>query len=122
MLRCEHSRLSHSADGGRSWRLLPMHQTLWGRILSHFILEWPPIPIAMGWRNGKIAVVHADFHEDGSPNGRYISSFEERKGRWSTRQCGLVPDGDKSDHWWIKARFEIVVCVRPAPDGLRDAI
>ena len=75
-------------------------------------LEWPPIPVAYGWKDGKIAIARADLHEDESPNGRYVNTFDETKGHWSTRQAGIARSGDKHDNWWERMGFDILVSVR----------
>ena len=121
-LRCEGFRLSHTVDGGASWRMLPMRQTIWGRLLSLLTMEWPPVPTAFGWKHGKIAVAHADLHEDGSPNLRYVSTFDEAKGRWSTRTEGMVSDTRGTAHWWEGVGFDTVVSARPIRTGGQDAV
>lgn len=105
-LKCDALRLYHSSNGGQTWMRLPDDRTLLTRI-AQAPCECPPIPQAFGWRKHEITVAHSDFHEDGSPNFRYLSSFDVRRQKWATTYVGRVSDYDEK--WWLSFQFESLV-------------
>lgn len=107
-LKFEAQWIYHSLDGGRTWVLIPAERTLW----AHIVLapsEWPPIPQAFGWRNGVITIAHSDLHEDGSPNFRYLSSFNDLKRKWTSKSFGR--SRNYFEPWWMTVDFEIQTAV-----------
>ncbi|MYM26573.1 hypothetical protein GTP46_28510 [Duganella sp. FT135W] len=102
-LKCENLVLFHSSDAGNSWQQLPMERTLWSRLVLA-ASDWPPTPRAFGWRNGKIVILHDDFHEDGSPNFRFVSTFNPQSKKWAAKSYG--PVSDYSEQWWSELAFD----------------
>lgn len=105
-LRCKDLQLYFSADGGASLMKLPFKRTLWARMI-HPTAQWPFVTRAFGWYHGKIVAAHDDFHEDGSPNFRYLSHFDESTQVWSSRSYGPVTDYGET--WWRSLEFEAIV-------------
>lgn len=61
-LECDDLVLFHTNNDRNSWQQLTIERTLWSRLILA-ASDWPPTLRAVGWRNGKIVILHVDFHK-----------------------------------------------------------